>query len=494
MGQLRLTAEQPRQGHLFARSPDQRASEHGGRSINQGILYAVVAAAGSALLLGIPRPIHLTTASGRAAIETLIATSALVSAGFLLVSFRQSRRRSDLLLLTALAALGLTDFVFSALPALLDSPSFSPGTAPEMACGVLAAVAFVAAAFTPPGRMSGSGLGPVRAAIAMAAATIACTTVIGLIAGEPSLAAASPGTGIGAAAAHPVLLAEAVFSSAAMFVAGTGFFARAERDALTLAGASFLLAAARLQYLALPAVGPDWVSARDGFRLLAYGLLLATALGRHAQARRAIAAASLAVERERIARDLHDGLAQDLAYIALQGQRLSSELGTDHPLTMAARRAVAASRGVIVDLSASDADSADAALRQVADELAARFGIEVDLRIADGSDGKATDGLTVARREEVVRIAREAIVNAARHGGAHHVALALDHTGPQWRLRVSDDGLGMAAGTPLRRGGYGLQMMRARAAALGGRLLVHPSPQGGTEVEVTFPFDGASRR
>jgi signal transduction histidine kinase len=473
--------------------PSPRPPAHAHRSAKQGILYAALAVAGSAILFGIPRPIHLNAAGGRAAVETLIATSALVSAGLLLVSFRQSRRRSDLLLLTALAAVGLTDFAFSALPALIDSPNFSLGSAPQVACGALAAVAFLAAAFTPRDAITGSGLAPLRIAGAVAAATIALAMLVGLIAGEPSVASTARGTGIEAAAGHPVLLADALLPSAILFAAGAVFFARPERDHRALGVASFLLAGARLQYLALPAMGPDWLTARDGLRLGAYALLLAAALGRYAQTRRAIAAASLTIERERIARDLHDGMAQDLAYIALQGQRLSSGLGPEHPLTVAAQRAVAASRGVIVDLSASDADSTDAALRQVADELGARFGIEIELRIAADGDLVHTDELTPARRDEVVRIAREAIVNAARHGDADHVALMLERTARQWRLRIRDDGLGLADDTP-RRGGYGLRTMRARAAALGGRLLMHSSPAGGTEIEVEFPVDGANVR
>jgi signal transduction histidine kinase len=169
-------------------------------------------------------------------------------------------------------------------------------------------------------------------------------------------------------------------------------------------------------------------------------------------------------------------------------------LGSEHPLTLAARRAVAASRGVIVDLSASDADGTDTALRQVADELSARFGIEIDLKLAaDGEVWPAHD-LDPARREDVVRIAREAIVNAAKHGGAHHVELVFERTGARCRLRVSDDGRGMSNNTERRRGGYGLQMMRARAAGLGGGLRVRPSLEGGAEIEVAFPIDGATTR
>ena len=461
--------------------------------MKRAAVQAGAALAGSALLFGIPRPIHLEAPGARAAVETLIATSVLVGAGLLVASLRQGRRRGDLLLLTALATAGLTDFVFSALPALAGTEVFSLGSGFQVGCDALAAVAFLAAALTPAGRLSGAGFWPLRAAGAVAAATIGLATVTDLIAGTPALGGMTAPIGITAAEAHTVLLTEAVFSSALLLIAGAAFCSRPESYSRVLGSASFLLAAARLQYVVLPVMAPDWVTAREGLRLAAYGLLLAAAVSRFAQTRRAIAAATLAIERERIARDLHDGLAQDLAFIALQGQTLSSELGPEHPLALAARRAVAASRGVIVDLAASGAATIDAALRQVANEVAARFGIEVDVRIPI-DDGEDLTELGANQREDVVRIAREAIVNAARHGSAHHVGLLLDYDGDQIRLRISDDGRGMSQHKVSGRGGYGLQMMRARAAALGGHLVTRPAAQGGVEVEVTFPSRRAGAR
>lgn len=460
----------------------------------RGALGAAVVLVGSATLFGVPPPIHPDAPGARAAIETLIATSALVSAGLLLASFRQGRRRSDLLLLTALGVVGLTDFVFLALPALTGAAVFAVGSGSEIASHALVAVAFAAAAFTSAGKLSQSVPGPLRVAGAVAAATIGLATVTDLIAGQPALGVTSTATGFTAAAAHPVLLADAIFSAAVLLAAGIAFFCRPGMLSRALGTASFLLAAARLQYLALPEVAPGWITAREGLRLAAYGLLLVVAASRFAQSRRDIAAATLAIERERIARDLHDGLAQDLTYIALQGQRLSSELGPEHPLTQAARRAVAASRGVIVDLSASGADSVDAALRQVADELGARFGTDIDVRLPSDGDGAEPTELPPGQREDVVRIAREAIINAARHGGADHVRLVLDSDDGEVRLRVSDDGLGMSQAKPNGRGGFGLQMMRARASALGGRLAIHAAEQGGVEVEVTFPRQRAGTR
>jgi signal transduction histidine kinase len=381
--------------------------------------------------------------------------------------------------------------VFSALPALTGRPLLGSWSVVQVACQALVALAIAVAAFGPVLTPVRGELRTVGSIGAVAGLTLALASVVALLDLPLALAAAFPGSGIAAAAEHPGLLIEGVLCSAVLLVSGVAFFGRRERTFHALAGASFLLAAAHLQYLALPVVAPGWVTAREGLRLAAYALVLVAALGRYARTRRALAAASLAVERERIARDLHDGLAQDLAVIALHGQRLESELGTEHPLTVAARRAVAASRGVIVDLSASTAASTDAALRQVAAELAVRFGTEVEVRIQFDPAQAAGGDLDWDRREEVVRIAREAIVNAARHGRAQHITVVLDRSRDQVRLQVSDDGRGVPETTLPGLGGHGLRTMRARAAALGGRLATWQPAAGGLELEVTFPAEQA---
>jgi signal transduction histidine kinase len=263
---------------------------------------------------------------------------------------------------------------------------------------------------------------------------------------------------------------------------------RGDSEAGVLAAASILAAAATLQFLAIPVLAATWLTPGDALRAGAYGLLLVIVFQRALETKRHLArAATLRVveaERERIARDLHDGLAQDLAFIAAHGQRLSSELGPDHPLSVAARRALAATRGTIVDLSASGAESTGEALRQVADELAKRFAVQVDVHVAEDPSGV---DLRSSEREEVVRIAREAIVNAVRHGRARHITVSLDCRGETLRLRVSDDGVGIPdaiPAVPSASGGHGLPTMQARAESLGGQLTVRRNPLGGTELEV----------
>jgi signal transduction histidine kinase len=230
--------------------------------------------------------------------------------------------------------------------------------------------------------------------------------------------------------------------------------------------------------LVLPTPGIGWVTAREALRLAAYGLVIAAAVRQEAAIRRAIAETAAQAERRRIARDLHDGLAQDLAFIAAHGDRLAREAGEDHPLAIAARRALAVSRGAIADLSAADAPSARVALRQVADELETRFGVRVEVIATDAE-------LPQTARENVVRIVREAIANAAQ-AGARNIVVSLRRK-ESFILSVRDDGGGIASGSVKSRPGFGLRSMRDRARDLGGRLTTRPALGGGTELEVMFP-------
>jgi signal transduction histidine kinase len=219
-------------------------------------------------------------------------------------------------------------------------------------------------------------------------------------------------------------------------------------------------------------------------------------VGGYWQARAEDQRAAGRAERERIASDLHDGLAQDLAIIAVHAQRLESELGVEHPLALASRGALAASRGVIADLAASDAPTVEAALRHVAAELAERFGVRVVVRAgadpnrldADADADADADGrdLAAVDREQLVRIAREAIVNAARHGRASVITVVLDRSRPL-RLLVSDDGRGIAGASGRSGGGFGLTIMRERAGRPGASPSVRAGAAGGTEVELVVP-------
>ncbi|MBV9797716.1 MAG: hypothetical protein JO039_06700, partial [Solirubrobacterales bacterium] len=254
-------------------------------------------------------------------------------------------------------------------------------------------------------------------------------------------------------------------------------------DALTLlAGGAVLLAAAGLYFLALPWLSPQWITPHEGLRILAFGLIVAAAARQERAVRARMVRAAEIAERQRVARDLHDGIAQDLAFIAAHGPWMAEALGAEHPVTVAARRALAVSRGTISDLSDSDSMTTRDALEAIAYELRGRF------QMAIAVDADVHADLPSDSREHLLRIAREAIANAGRHGRAKNVLVSLRQTRNGLALRIRDDGCGLRSVTPSGSlEGFGLRSMRERAATLGGQLNVRERGSGGTELEVILP-------
>src|SRR5206468_1031259 len=112
------------------------------------------------------------------------------------------------------------------------------------------------------------------------------------------------------------------------------------------------------------------------------------------------------------------------------------------------------------------------------EELAERVGARVTIA-ADPAPN-----LEQRHQEQLLRIVREAVTNAARHGDANLIHVSFTN-GDGFRLRVEDNGVGFDP-TLVDGSGFGLVTMRERAAALGGRLAL-ASSKSGTEVEVTIP-------
>lgn len=384
-----------------------------------------------------------------------------------------------LLLLAGLLAMSLADFVSLGLPALKEMSPAESSNALRLGGELGAALAIAAAGIAGLKSPRESRRELVGFELGAGAGVVVLGLLLAILIGARTL---HPGTG--GAADDPAALSVHTISAAILFAAAIAFVARSPRaDSPTVlfAAACLLLAAANLRYLAAPAVRIDWVTPKDGLRLAAYGLLLAGASLRHANLQRNAASAAMASERERIARDRHDGLAQDLACIAVQGQRLDCQLGPEHPLMVATRHALAASRGVIADLTASAAPTTEAALRMVADELEHRYDLQVHIRVETDTALSPEDELEPTRREHLIRIAREAIVNAAMHGTARHVDVVLLRRPGTLLMRVSDDGRGIS---DTELAGFGLRSMRARATSLGGQLSAYPRAGGGTDLEL----------
>ena len=120
----------------------------------------------------------------------------------------------------------------------------------------------------------------------------------------------------------------------------------------------------------------------------------------------------------------------------------------------------------------------EVALAEAVTDVAERYHVELDL------DLTCDIRLSAARREALVRIACEAVTNAARHSGADLVNLGLERDGSGVRLWVSDKGHGFDTAAP--GGGFGLTSMRERAHSVGGELLVSSAPGHGSQVEVAI--------
>jgi signal transduction histidine kinase len=123
-------------------------------------------------------------------------------------------------------------------------------------------------------------------------------------------------------------------------------------------------------------------------------------------------------------------------------------------------------------------ETLDAAVAAAAEEIARRAGAKVRLKLDRGIE------VSPDVSDAMVRIVREAVANAIRHGGAKELTVVLSRAGGL-RLEVIDDGQGFDPGRASARGrGFGLVSMSERARALGGAFRVTSQPGAGTRIEV----------
>ena len=196
-------------------------------------------------------------------------------------------------------------------------------------------------------------------------------------------------------------------------------------------------------------------------------------------------------ERQRIARELHDTLAQGLSGLILQLEAAKAYLDDDQPrktgeiidMSMQkARETLAGSREVIDDLrqeSPSDiqlADFVDAEIRAMKHRSGISFTAEVG----------RLNGISEEAREHLKKIITEAMENCAEHSGADCVSLNLYQSEGAVRLEVADDGRGFDSEN-VGSGHYGLIGIRERAEILGGELSIESSAEEGTLLSVCIP-------
>ncbi|MDR0343700.1 MAG: histidine kinase [Nocardiopsaceae bacterium] len=446
---------------------------------------AVTAALSVAATVAVGLLPSLRTASGRPSVQAALATAVTLT-GLLtavLVAGRLRRRRllSELLLAAALVVLAVSSLLFETVPPLTGLAR-TEQVLPAIAGSVLGALLFVLAAFAPGSRLTRPGPVTAGAAAALAVAALGAFLMRAQAAGRLPQLLPGPAAGGPGARGLPLLPGAELLLAVAYGLAGAGFLARYHRLGDEFAGwlsvAAVVSAGSHVSGFLYPvlAARPGYVS--DAFRLLFYAAALTGAVREIWSYWHALPAAAVRAERRRIGHDLHDGMAQELAYLARHLDSLAG--GADAEAVGRLRRAVARaqreSRQAIRALAPPRVEALETALREAAAGIADRFSIEV--RAGIDHDVR----LPAAGAEALLRAAREAMTNAARHSGAGTVFVTLRRERRHVRLRVSDAGCGFDA--QAGRGGCGLALLREGVRAAGGELRIRSLPGSGTEVEV----------
>ena len=197
-------------------------------------------------------------------------------------------------------------------------------------------------------------------------------------------------------------------------------------------------------------------------------------------------------ERSRVAREVHDGLAQSLGFVNFKVQEVDRLLARDQ--WPAARQALkelregtqefyAEVRSTIQDLRLSDgqAEPLAARLRQYALAVADRSDLKITVNVKDDLD------LMPHVKTNLVRIVQEALSNVQRHAQATHVWVSLQRDADIIVLEIQDDGAGLPEASAEAPAHFGLRIIRERAENLGGQFQLFSQPGLGTRLRVTVP-------
>ena len=409
----------------------------------------------------------------RLVLQTVAAFAAGIIAVLTGVRYAVEGRRLDLLLCTGFLVASVSTLAFAIVPALDGQPIARAEGWAGVVGRVFSWILIATAPFLR-GRSGPRALANtiVAALLVLLLSWLALRSTGGEL---PSLAAnaETPGLLVGALAALALLNLLALVGFAKRF-----YERREDLDRWLALGATLMLFAS-LHYIFTPAVATNSVSRGDFLRLLAYGVLL---VGAWRAISFAVFGRAVAEERARVAREIHDGLAQYLFAVSTHATMLQHGAPleeTVEKLKQAADAAQQEARFAILALSSAAGNAPfDAALRRYVDFLTADGEVEVDLEI-DTSVRLAPD-----EQIEVFRIVQEGLANVRKHANARRAEVVIGVRAGDRFVSVRDDGAGFDGESTAA--GQGLKNIRARTQSIEGGFSLTSRPGLGTALEVVL--------
>jgi signal transduction histidine kinase len=406
-------------------------------------------------------------------LQTIMAFAGAIIAVLAGIRYSVEGRRLDLLLCTGFLVASASNTAFLIAPLVSGHPVHRP-EAWAAVVGRLFAWTLIAAAPFVRGRSGPRAL----ANTALSACIVLALVWLVLRSSSSELPTLGPNVDT------PGLLTGAISALAllqllALVGFGKRFYERREDLDRWLALGTTLMLFASLHYLFTPVLTAGSVSRGDALRLLAYGLLLVGAW-------RAISYAefgrAVADERARVAREIHDGLAQYLFAISTHASMLQNGAPQEETIAKLREAATAAqqeARFAILALStAAGSAPFDAALSRYIEFLTADGELEVDLEI-DSAVRLAPD-----EQIEVFRIVQEGLANVRKHANARHAEVVIGVRDNERFVSVRDDGEGFDGQSTAA--GQGLKNIRARTQSIEGGFTLTSRPGLGTALEVVL--------
>ncbi len=299
-----------------------------------------------------------------------------------------------------------------------------------------------------------------------------------------SIEAALPALASSATTSPPFLLTLAYSANSLLCLAAIIGFGLRYRDRLDdldrwLAFGASLMLFSSLHLVFTPLLGNVEVSPGDFLRVLGYGVFCVGVW-------RAIKAAefgrAVADERSRLAREIHDGLAQYLFAVSTHATMLEHGAAAEVHVPKIKHAAAAAQQearfAILALSSASGSAPFDAALQRYVELLTADGALEVELEI----DPRMR--LDPDEQIELFRIVQEGLANVRRHARTHRAEVRIEERDGSRLVTIVDDGEGFDGDDA--ESGQGLRNIRARIASIGAALSLRTSPGAGTALEVTL--------